>query len=75
MAQVSEILKNSQVQMLALSGGWTDVLIKSSPEDFAALIRHRNKIAESLGVDKAKITLTADDRVISFDVGVKSAKN
>lgn len=75
MNQVSEILKNSQVQLLALSDGWTDVLIKSSPEDFAALIRHRNKIAESLGVDKAKITLTADDRVISFDVGVKSAKN
>lgn len=75
MNQVSEILKNSQVQLLALSDGWTDVLIKSSPEDFAALVRHRNKIAESLGIDKAKITLTADDRVISFDVGVKSAKN
>ena len=75
MNQVSEILKNSQVQLLTLSDGWTDVLIKSSPEDFAALVRHRNKIAESLGVDKAKITLTADDRVISFDVGVKSAKN
>lgn len=75
MSQVSEILKNSQIQSLALPDGWTDVLIKSNPEDFAALVRHRNKIAEYLGVNKAKITLIADDRVISFDVAVKSAKS
>ena len=75
MSQVSQILKNSQIQSLALPNGWTDVLIKSTPEDFAALVRHRSKLAEHLGVNKAKITLIADDRVISFDVGVKSAKN
>lgn len=74
MSQVSEILKNSQIQSLALADGWTDVLIKTNPEDFAALVRHRNKIAEHLGVNKAKITLIAEDRVISFHVGVKSAR-
>lgn len=64
---MDEILGRSRIQTWTKDGA-TEILITCSDRDFVALVRNRRDLPSALSLDKAKVTLSCDDRVTSFDV-------
>jgi len=64
---MEEILDRCRIQTWH-HGNTTEILIACSNRDFALLVRGRKEIPQILALDKAKVTLSCDERVTSFDV-------
>lgn len=73
MVALLELLKSCQIQSLTNSEGIDEVLISCNPSDFSLLVRLRKYIPQALNLSQAKVTLSAQDRVTSFEVLKSSA--